>query len=40
MKKSEPKSKYGVPFYSMQDWIDNEDWKNETQNLEIFLIKN
>ena len=19
-----------VPFYSMQDWIDNEDWKKET----------
>ena len=30
MNKSEPKSKYGVPFYSMQDWIDNEDWKKET----------
>ena len=26
---NKPKSKYGMPFYTMQDWIDNEDWKKE-----------
>tara|TARA_B100000809_G_scaffold133678_1_gene131387 strand:- start:125 stop:418 length:294 start_codon:yes stop_codon:yes gene_type:complete len=31
MKDPKPKSKYGMPFYTMQDWIDNEDWKKETQ---------
>ena len=30
-KMNKPKSKYGMPFYTMQDWIDNEDWKKETQ---------
>ena len=29
MKEPKPKSKKW-PFYSMQDWIDNEDWKKET----------
>ena len=26
----EPKSKYGMPFYTMQDWIDDEGWKKDT----------
>ena len=27
---NKPKSKYEMPFYTLQDWIDNEDWKKET----------